>query len=91
VDLLRERRELNNGFGNALSRAFELATIPLIFAAPGWLVDRWLGTGPVFALLTGLFGLAGVVVRTYYEYVGKMDREHANLPGAARRQQGVAG
>jgi len=84
---LRARRDLYNGFGNSMARAFELAAVPLIFALPGWGLDRWLGTGPVFALLFGLFGLAGVVARSYYEYAARMDREQAALPGAARRAQ----
>ena len=65
---LGERRELNNGFGTALSRAFEFALIPLLFAIPGWLLDRWLGTGPFLALVTGLFGLAGITARMWFEY-----------------------
>ena len=84
---LRARRDLYNGFGNSLARAFELAVTPLIFALPGWGLDRWLGTGPIFALLFGLFGLAGVVAKTYYEYAARMDAEQAALPGAARRAE----
>lgn len=84
---LRERRELNNGFGTALSRAFEFAMIPLLFAVPGWLLDRWLGTGPFLALVTGLFGLAGITARMWFEYTAKMDREQAKIPGAARRRE----
>lgn len=82
---IRDRRDLYNGFGKGLSRAVELALIPVIFAIPGWGVDRWLGTSPVFAILTGLFGLVGVTLRAYYEYAARMDREAAKLPGAARR------
>jgi hypothetical protein len=84
---LRAKRDLYNGFGNSLSRAFEIALVPLIFAIPGWGIDRWLGTSPLFALLTGGFGLAGVIARTYYEYSARMDAESAKVPGAQRRQQ----
>ncbi len=87
---LRARRDLYNGFGNSMARAFELAAIPLIFALPGWGLDRWLGTGPLFALLGGLFGLAGVAARSYYEYAARMDQEQAALPGAARRTKEAA-
>ena len=83
----RAKRDLYNGFGNTLSRAFEIALIPLIFALPGWGVDHWLGTSPLFALLGGLFGLAGVSARTYFEYAARMDRELANLPGARRKAE----
>ena len=46
MDNLREKRELYNGFGNALSRAFELVVTPLIFGLGGHLLDGALGTGP---------------------------------------------
>lgn len=82
---LRAKRELNNGFGETLNRAFELALIPLIFALPGWLLDSWVGTTPLFALLTGGFGLAGVVAKIWIQYAAKMEQEQAKLPGAARR------
>lgn len=82
---LRARRELNNGFGETLNRAFELALIPVLFALPGWLVDSWVGTTPLFAVLTGGFGLAGVFAKMWLQYSAKMDAEQAKLPGAARR------
>jgi hypothetical protein len=84
---LRAKRDLYNGFGNTLSRAFEIVLIPLIFALPGWGLDRWVGTSPLFALLTGGFGLVGVIARMYYEYAARMDAESALLPGAQRRRQ----
>lgn len=77
---LRDRRDLYNGFGNGLNRAFELVVVPLVFAVPGWGLDRWLGTGPFLAILTGAFGLAGVCVRAYWEYSTKMDALQAELP-----------
>ena len=86
---LRAKRDLYNGFGNTLSRAFEIVLIPLIFALPGWGLDRWIGTSPLFALLGGGFGLAGVFARMYYEYTARMDAEAAKLPGAQRRPEPV--
>ena len=44
---LSERRELNNGFGEALSRAFEIAVTPAIFGVGGYLLDRKLGVVPL--------------------------------------------
>jgi hypothetical protein len=55
---LRERRELHNGFGESLSRAFELALTPAIFGWLGWWLDGRLGTRPLFLLV--LFGLTVV-------------------------------
>lgn len=77
----RDRRDLYNGFGNGLARAFELVVTPLLFALLGWLVDRALGTGPFIAIALGAFGLAGVAVRSYYQYAARMDALEAALPG----------
>jgi F0F1-type ATP synthase assembly protein I len=79
---LRERRHLYNGFGNALSRGFELVVTPLVFALGGFALDHWLGTSPVFTLLLGAFGLAGVCVRTYLQYVAAMEEHASALPSA---------
>ena len=67
---LRGQRHLYNGFGNDASRAFELVLTPLIFAGLGWLLDRLLGTSPLLVVVLGLFGFAGVCVRSYFQYVG---------------------
>jgi ATP synthase protein I len=72
---LRERRELNNGFGDALSRAFELAATPAIFGGLGWLVDRWLGTSPLFLIVFFFFAVAGVGYMTWFRYESEM-QEH---------------
>ena len=37
---LRSKRETYNGFGEALSRAFEFAVTPAIFGGIGWLIDN---------------------------------------------------
>jgi hypothetical protein len=72
---LAERRDLNNGFGNALSRAVELTLTPLIMAFLGHLLDRWLGTGMAFALFLGLFTLFYVSWRMFSGYSEKMQAE----------------
>ena len=72
---LAERRDLNNGFGNALSKAVELVVTPLIFAFLGHLLDLWLGTSPVFALFLGLFTLGSVSWRMFSGYSEKMQAE----------------
>lgn len=75
---LRERRELNNGFGEALSRAFELAATPAIFAGLGWLLDRWLGTSPLFLIILFLFAVAGVGYMTWFKYEAEMKEHEAD-------------
>ncbi|HEC10033.1 MAG TPA: AtpZ/AtpI family protein [Acidimicrobiales bacterium] len=69
---LSDRRELNNGFGEGLTRAFELAITPSVFAGLGWLADRWLGTTPLFMILLLVLTMVGMGLRWWYEYDGRM-------------------
>jgi len=72
------------GYGDALTQALTLVVGPVLFGFVGWLVDRWLGTGPVFMLAFGLFGLAGAVVTSYYEFADRMRRHDEGKPWARR-------
>lgn len=83
---LRERRELNNGFGNAMSRAFELAATPAIFAGFGWLLDRQLGTSPLFLLVLFFFAIAGVCYMTWKRYEEEMQAHEAEAVWNRRKQ-----
>ncbi len=82
---LRDRQALNNGFGNALALAVEIVVTPLLFALFGWLIDRWLGTGPLFTLVLGLFAAVGLAVRLYYQYRDDMAREEEGKPWTRSR------
>lgn len=74
-----ERREINTGFGNAMSKAFELVVTPLIFAFLGYLVDGWLGTAPVFALTFGLFTFGYVAWKFFSGYEARMRDEEDRI------------
>lgn len=74
---LRDRQDLYNGFGNGLSRAFELALTPAIFSGLGWLVDRWLGTTPLFMIVFLLFAVAGVGYMSWFRYEADMRRRES--------------
>jgi F0F1-type ATP synthase assembly protein I len=75
-----QNRQLTNGMGDALARAFELVVGPLIFAFLGHLVDRWVGTRITFALVLGLFGLAGTFVKMWLTYGQDMKAQEAKAP-----------
>ena len=70
-----ERRELNNGFSNALGKAVELVITPLIFAFVGHLIDDRLGIGPFFAIGLGGFTLGYTAWRMFHDYDQKMKVE----------------
>ncbi len=77
---LRDRRETYRGFGDGLARAFEIAMTPAIFGAGGWALDRWLGTTPLFIILTVLLAVVGMAVRSYYAYTAEMEAHDARAP-----------
>ena len=72
---LNDKRALNQGFGDGMSRAFELVATPAVFGGIGWLIDRAAGTSPVFIVALGLFGTVGTFVRFWYGYDAEM-RSH---------------
>jgi F0F1-type ATP synthase assembly protein I len=83
---LRDRRELNNGFGNALTVAVELTVTPMIFGFFGYLLDGRLGTRPVFMLVFFLFVLGYVVWKQFGLYSKTMDREQARMLSGHRHE-----
>ena len=76
---LQEKRELNTGFGDALARAFELVVTPGVFALLGWLIDRQLGTTPVFAFVFFFLVLGYVVWKLWMGYEADMQRHERGL------------
>lgn len=81
---LSAKRELNNGFGNALTSAVELAVTPALCALLGWQIDRWLGTSPLFLLFLFVFTVGYVSWRQYTTYEAKMSRQEQELLGPKR-------
>ncbi|MEX2293404.1 MAG: AtpZ/AtpI family protein [Acidimicrobiales bacterium] len=78
---LSAKRELNNGFGNALTAAVELAVTPASFALIGWWIDRALGTSPLFLVVLFVFTLGYVSWKQYVSYDAKMRQQERLLPG----------
>ena len=85
---LSAKRELNKGFGDALSVAVELAVTPAIFAFLGHLLDGWLGTSPLFLLGFFLFTFTYVAWRELTRYRLRMEEQEQQLLG--RRREGEA-
>ena len=74
---LRERRELNRGFGDTLSRAFEFAAAPAIFGGLGYLADGALGTKPIITILAVVLAFIGATLRFWYGYDAEMKAREA--------------
>ncbi len=70
--LVGHRRDLNNGFGNALNSAVELSVTPAIFAFFGWRIDVALGTFPLFFVSLFIVVVTCVAWRLLAKYDGEM-------------------
>ncbi len=82
MDHLTARRTLTRGFGDGFAYGFEFAATTAIFLGIGWLLDRWLGTDPVFMIVFGVLGIVGQSLRLYYAYEAKMKALEAERRGA---------
>ena len=80
MEELTGRRDLYQGFGNALGQAVEMVGAPLIFGFIGFLLDHWLGWFPVLTIVGALYGLIGSALRTYYAYAEKMRQQEEGKP-----------
>lgn len=76
---LRAQRDLNNGAGDTLAVAFELALTPAIFALLGWRLDAWLGTSPAFLLVLFLFVAVYEIWKLFTRYDARMRSEEQAL------------
>lgn len=66
---------------NRSSGSFELVLGPVLMALLGLLVDRWLGTAPLFVVLFTLWGAAGAGISIYFRY-------RHQIAGTARPDRG---
>jgi F0F1-type ATP synthase assembly protein I len=63
-----QRRELSNDMFHRSTGSFELVLSPLILGFLGFLLDRAVGTTPLFTILLVIAGMAGAAARVYYGY-----------------------
>lgn len=75
---LRDKRDLYNGFGDGLGRAFELAVTPAVFGLVGYVVDRWLGTKPLFLIVFVLVAVCEQGWMMWRRYDADMRRHEAD-------------
>jgi hypothetical protein len=90
---LPNARQLQQGPGDPLSKAFELVLSPAIFGFLGYLLDRWLGTVPLFTVVLSVFTLSYLVWKLYFEYQTEMELQERDKPWtrAARRKEALHG
>ena len=85
---LRERRDLHNGLGDGLSRAFEFVATPAVFGVLGYWIDQRLELLPLFTLLLTFLALGVTTYLTWLRYDAEMrrhdERRRANLSNPKR-------
>lgn len=65
---------------DALGRGMDFAFVTVLFLGIGYVVDRWLGTTPVFMIVLVTTALVGLFARIWFGYDASMRRleaEHA--------------
>lgn len=70
-----------HGAGDALSSAFEMIATPALFAFFGLLLDRSIGTTPLFTLVFMSIVLAYVTWKVFKRYEHRMQTFEGKLPG----------
>jgi F0F1-type ATP synthase assembly protein I len=82
----RAPKSLATGSSDSLGRGMDVALTLAVFLGLGWLLDRWLGTAPVFMIVLTVLAAVGQFLRMKYVYDAQMERlEAQRLEGRARR------
>jgi F0F1-type ATP synthase assembly protein I len=72
-----------------LGRGMDFALVTLVFLGLGYLLDRWLGTEPLFMIGLVVFAMVGQFVRMWYGYdaaMRQLEEERRNGAAAPRRE-----
>ena len=84
MDRQAERRELNNGFGDGLALAFQIALTPMVFGFLGYLIDRRIDKIPLFTIVLFLVAMVGVFISQWAQYEYRMKQVDAEAVWAKR-------
>jgi hypothetical protein len=87
---LPDLKSRDKGFGDGLSAAFELVVTPAIFGFGGFLLDRALGTVPVFTLVLSVAVLTYMVWKLWVQYMHDSEVELERWRAARAASRGTA-
>ena len=74
----RAPKSLASGSSDSLGRGMDMALTLAAFLLLGWLLDRWLGTAPLFMIVLTLVSAVGQFIRMKYTYDAAMERLEAD-------------
>ena len=80
VQLRSKPTSQSRSVDDGLSQALSLVVGPVLFAFVGWILDRALGTGPLFVIVLGIFGFLAAVTALYFRYQAAIARDEADKP-----------
>lgn len=63
----------------ALGHGMDMAITVLVFLALGALLDRWLGTKPLFMIIFVVLALVGRFIKIWFDYDSAMKSHEARL------------
>ncbi len=75
---------------DTLGRGMDMALVVLVFLGLGYLVDRWLGTQPLFMIALLLIAVVGQFISIRYRYEARMQQleaERRAMTEARRRPE----
>lgn len=73
----RASKSLAGGSTDSLGRGMDVALTLGVFLVLGWLLDRWLGTAPLFMIVLSVLSVTGQFIRMKYTYDAEMERLEA--------------
>ncbi len=78
------RRRYTPRTDDGLAQGMESVGTLVVFLGLGWLIDRWLGTQPVFMIAMVVLAVIGLGTKMYAAYTVRMkDLEERRLQGRA--------
>ncbi|MEP7045217.1 MAG: AtpZ/AtpI family protein [Ilumatobacteraceae bacterium] len=63
---------MDPGTNDKVGKGIDTALVTLAFLGIGYLLDRWLGTKPLFMVGLVVLGLIGEFLRFWYDYDARM-------------------
>lgn len=71
---------------DTIGRGMDMALVVALFLGIGYLVDRWLGTQPIFMIVLLFLAVIGQFVSMRYRYEARMQQLEAERRAAAGAQ-----
>jgi F0F1-type ATP synthase assembly protein I len=76
---------------DSVVQGMEAVLVLVLFLGLGFLIDRWLGSAPVFTLAMTLLGPVGLFLKFKHSYIARMERlEAQRRPGSTSESKTVA-